>query len=59
MTLGLLIIAALLESALGLCLGCKVFGLLMRVGLIPDEVCESCNDISLRIRNTALTKPVT
>ncbi len=58
-TLGLLIIAALLESALGVCLGCKIFGLLMRVGLIPDEVCESCNDISLRIWNTALTKPVT
>jgi len=50
-TLGLLIIAATLESVLGLCLGCKVFGLLMRAGLIPHEVCESCNDISLRIRN--------
>jgi len=57
-TLGLLIIAALLESALGLCLGCKAFGLLMRAGLIPEEVCESCNDISLRIHDTAQSKTV-
>ena len=43
--LGLLAIAALLESALGLCLGCKAFALLMRVGVVPEEVCERCNDI--------------
>lgn len=58
-TLGLLIIAALLESVFGLCLGCKVFGLLIRAGVIPEEVCESCNDITLRIRTTASTKPIT
>ena len=43
--LALLGTAALLESALGLCLGCKAFALLMRVGLIPPEVCERCVDI--------------
>jgi hypothetical protein len=43
--LGLLATAALLESALGLCLGCKVFGLLMRAGIIPEEVCERCQNI--------------
>jgi hypothetical protein len=43
--LGLLASAAFLESAFGLCLGCKVFAILMRVGLVPDEVCERCNDI--------------
>ena len=43
--LGMLAAAAFLESALGLCLGCKVFALLMRVGVIPEEVCERCNDI--------------
>ena len=32
---GLLAVAALLESAFGVCLGCKVFSALMRVGLIP------------------------
>jgi hypothetical protein len=43
--LGALIIAATLESAFGLCLGCKAFALAMRAGLVPDEVCERCNDI--------------
>jgi hypothetical protein len=43
--LGLLIAAAFLESALAICLGCKVFALLMRWGVIPEEVCERCNDI--------------
>jgi len=43
--LGLLATAALLESALGLCLGCKTFGVLMRTGVVPAEVCERCNNI--------------
>jgi hypothetical protein len=43
--LGLLATAALLESALGLCLGCKTFGVLMRTGVVPEEVCERCNNI--------------
>jgi Domain of unknown function (DUF4395) len=42
-------IAAGLESVFAFCLGCKVFGLLMRVGLVP-EVCAECADISLRPR---------
>ncbi len=45
---GLLAVAALLESAFGVCLGCKVFAVLMRVGLIPQSVCEACGDITLR-----------
>jgi hypothetical protein len=44
-TLGLIIVAAFLESALGYCLGCKIFAILMRAGVIPEEVCERCNDI--------------
>jgi hypothetical protein len=43
--LGLLATAAFLESALGLCLGCKAFAVLMRAGVVPEEVCERCNDI--------------
>jgi Domain of unknown function (DUF4395) len=43
--LGLLAVAALLESAFGLCLGCKAFAVLMRLGVIPQEVCERCNNI--------------
>jgi hypothetical protein len=45
---GLLAAAASLEAALGLCLGCMTFGALMRPGVIPEEVCEACADISLR-----------
>ena len=51
--LGLLAVAATLESALGLCLGCKAFALLMRIGVIPESVCESCNDIWGRDRTVA------
>jgi len=47
--LALLVVAAGLESIFGYCLGCKVFGLLMRVGLIPDSVCAECADISTRL----------
>jgi Domain of unknown function (DUF4395) len=43
--LGALVLAAVLESAFGICLGCRAFALLMRAGVIPPEVCESCNDI--------------
>lgn len=44
-TLGLMVVGAFLEAALGLCLGCKVFALLMKAGIIPAEVCLQCNDI--------------
>ena len=46
--LGLFVIAAGLESVFGYCLGCKVFAVLMRTGLIPDEVCAECADLSGR-----------
>ncbi len=46
--LGVLVFFATLESVFGLCVGCKVFALLMRVGVIPEAVCESCNNIALR-----------
>ena len=42
----LLTTAAVLEAALGLCLGCRAFAVLMRIGVIPQEVCERCNDLS-------------
>jgi hypothetical protein len=45
------VVAAGLESIFGYCLGCKVFGLLMRAGLISDEVCAECADITLRARS--------
>jgi hypothetical protein len=45
--LGLLIVAASLESFLGFCLGCRAFALLMRVGVIPADVCERCAAIDV------------
>ena len=41
--------AAFLEAAAGFCLGCRIFALLMKAGVVPDSVCEECNDLSLRI----------
>lgn len=46
--LGLIIVAATLESVFAYCLGCKAFALLMRAGVIPDEVCARCADINVR-----------
>jgi len=43
--IGVLIVAATLESVFALCVGCKVFAVLMRFGIIPEEVCERCNNI--------------
>ena len=40
--------AAFLEAAFGICLGCKGFALLMRIGIIPDSVCLECADITTR-----------
>jgi hypothetical protein len=42
---GLIIVAATLESVFALCLGCKAFAVLIRFGVIPEAVCERCNDI--------------
>lgn len=45
--LGLLVVAAILESVFAVCLGCIVFGFLMRRGIVPEDVCERCNNIWL------------
>jgi hypothetical protein len=44
-----LLAAATLESVFAYCLGCKMFRVLMRVGVIPESVCVECNDISARL----------
>ena len=46
--LGMIVVAATLESVFAFCLGCQAFALLMRAGVIPPEVCEACSDLSLR-----------
>ena len=45
LVLGALIVAASLEAFAGYCLGCRIFALLMRAGIIPREVCERCDDL--------------
>lgn len=39
---------ATLEAAFRFCFGCTIFTALIRTGVIPDEVCEACADVSLR-----------
>jgi hypothetical protein len=46
-----LIFAATLESVFAICLGCIMFSFLMKLGVIPQSVCESCNDITLRAQS--------
>jgi hypothetical protein len=46
--LAVMVVFATLESVFGYCVGCKIFGALMRAGLIPAATCEACANISLR-----------
>ena len=43
-----LIAAASLEGFLGYCLGCTIFGWLIRAGVVPDSICVECGDLSAR-----------
>ncbi len=45
--LGVLAFFAILESAFGLCVGCRVFAQLMHFGIISEQVCERCNKLNL------------
>jgi Na+/H+-translocating membrane pyrophosphatase len=45
LVLGFLTAAATLESVFAYCLGCRIFAVLMRVGVIPAEVCDRCNNL--------------
>ena len=45
---GALAAAAFLEAAFALCLGCIMFRFLMRLGVIPERVCEQCNNLVLQ-----------
>lgn len=40
--LAVLAIFATLEAVVGFCAGCFVFGILMRMRIIPEPVCERC-----------------
>ena len=41
----ILIFFASLESFFGFCFGCKVFKFLMYIKIIPEDVCEKCNNL--------------
>lgn len=47
---------AILEAALGFCVGCKMFAGLIRVGVIPASVCADCSDITARLEAQEKTK---
>jgi hypothetical protein len=51
--LGLVVVAATLESVFAYCVGCKVFAGLMRLGLVPEETCEACANITMRLTPAA------
>jgi hypothetical protein len=44
----LMVVFATLESVFAFCAGCKLFGLLMRTGVVPEHVCADCADIWAR-----------
>lgn len=45
-----LVTAASLEGFAGYCVGCMVFGWLIRLGAVPESVCADCADLSARYR---------
>jgi hypothetical protein len=46
--LGLIAVAATLESVFAFCVGCTIFASLMRVGLVPEATCAACANSTLR-----------
>jgi hypothetical protein len=53
--LGGLIGAASLEAFFGICLACKMFPALVKLGLVPESACEECANFALRGANRELT----
>lgn len=51
--IAMLLVAASLEAFVGFCLGCAMFGGLMKVGVIPESVCLECSDITKRLNRNA------
>jgi uncharacterized protein DUF4395 len=44
----LIAVAATLEAGLGLCIGCRIFAGLIRLGVVPERICLECADLSAR-----------
>jgi hypothetical protein len=45
---GGIVVAATLESVFALCIGCRIFAGLMRVGVVPERICLECADLGAR-----------
>lgn len=45
----MILIAASLEAAVGFCLGCVIFGQLIRLGVVSESACADCADITGRL----------
>jgi len=52
-----ILIAASLEGFLGFCVGCTIFGWLMRAGVIPASVCAECGDLGARYKAAGYRVP--
>jgi hypothetical protein len=46
--LGLIIVAAGLESIFAFCIGCRIFAVLMWAGIVPEQICEECASVQTR-----------
>lgn len=58
-TAGLLaavVAAATLEAAFAICIGCRLFAALVRLGWLPATVCAACADISRRPTSVPITR---
>jgi hypothetical protein len=45
--LAAMVLAAGLEAAVAFCIGCRLFNLLMRTGVVPERVCAECAALQL------------
>lgn len=55
LAMAVLVFAASLEAGFGFCLGCWIYGHLVRLGVLPESSCVECADISLRLRPAPAT----
>lgn len=46
----MLVGAASLEAFAGYCLGCRIFAIGVRLGVVPEAVCEACNNLGARLQ---------
>lgn len=51
-----ILVAATLESVFATCVGCILFSMLMRLGVIPEAVCRECADLTRRVPQTTATR---